>query len=66
MVTYVTHFSYLIDGQKGIIKTTINNLPDKSPSYGQICIGINRLNVNITNDITDNTDVVDVLVRSTS
>jgi hypothetical protein len=42
---------------EGIIKATGKNLPEKSPSYGHICKRINRLNVNITNDDTDDDDV---------
>ena len=41
---------------EGIIKATGKNLPEKPPSYGHICKRINRLNVNITNDDTDDDD----------
>ena len=46
LVIFVTHSTYLRQTQ-GIINATGRSLHSKSPSYGQICKRINKLNVDI-------------------
>lgn len=53
-IRYSFHLPYR--QTEGIIRATGKNLPEKPPSYGHICKRINRLNINITNDNTDDGD----------
>jgi Transposase DDE domain len=53
-IRYSFHLPYR--QTEGIIKATGKNLPEKPPSYGHICKRINKLNINITNDNTDDDD----------
>ncbi|CAN5758695.1 IS5-like element IS903B family transposase [soil metagenome] len=52
-IRYSFHLPYR--QTEGIIKATGKNLPSK-PSYGHICKRINKLDINITNDNTDDDD----------
>jgi hypothetical protein len=57
VIGYIRYFFHLPYRQtEGIIKATGKRLPEKPPSYGHICKRINKLNVNITNDNTDDDD----------
>jgi transposase len=57
VIGYIRYFFHLPYRQtEGIIKATGKRLPEKPPSYGHICKRINKLNVNITNDNTDDVD----------
>jgi len=53
-IRYSFHLPYR--QTEGIIKATGKNLPEKPPSYGHICKRINKLDINITNDNTDDDD----------
>lgn len=63
VIGYIRYFFHLPYRQtEGIIKATGKRLPEKPPSYGHICKRINKLNVNITNDNTDDDDVDDYII----
>lgn len=63
-ISYIRYSFHLPYRQtQGIIKATGKNLPSK-PSYGHICKRINGLDINITNDNTDNVDDDDYIIIS--
>jgi hypothetical protein len=63
-IRYSFHLPYR--QTEGIIKATGNRLPANPPSYGQICKRINRLNIEIKRDKTDdNNDDIIVSIDST-
>ena len=63
-IRYSFHLPYR--QTEGIIKATGKRLPANPPSYGQICKRINRLNIEIKRDKTDdNNDDIIVSIDST-
>jgi hypothetical protein len=62
-IRYSFHLPYR--QTEGIIKATGKRLPDNPPSYGHICKRINKLNINIKRDNTDDDDHLVIAVDST-
>ncbi len=55
-IRYSLHLPYR--QTEGIIKATGKRLPANSPSYGHICKRINKLNIDIKRDRTDDDDLI--------
>ena len=60
-IRYSFHLPYR--QTEGVIKATGKRLPSNPPSYGHICKRINRLNIDIKRDRTDDDDDLIIIDR---